>query len=57
MGQAVGISSEEWEAAKRETLNDIYANRFCYFGSVASDYFVNTTVGVLAVMKQSESAA
>ena len=48
-GKKIIISHSQWEDAKRETLNDVYANKFCFFSNVSSDYFINTMVGILAI--------
>jgi hypothetical protein len=47
LGCTVVISHREWEDAIQDSLNDIYANRLCYFKEVTPECFVNIMVGVL----------
>ena len=56
LGSKVSVSHTEWENAKREILNDIYANKFCFFSNVSSDYFINTMVDMLAMTKRFSAA-
>ncbi len=48
----VEVTSAEWETARVETLNDIYCNKVCSLRDTPLDYFINTMVTMLAVMKR-----
>ncbi len=52
LGQAVEITQQEWEEAKKEALNDVFANRFCFFANVTTDYFVCIMVDMIAISKR-----
>jgi hypothetical protein len=55
-GYSVSLSHKEWDDAKIEMLNDVYANKVCFFGDVTSDYFINIMVDVLFVIKRISAA-
>jgi len=48
----VEVTPAEWEAAKVETLNDVYCNKVCSLRDTPLDYFIYTMVTMLAVMKR-----
>lgn len=52
LGKEVYINDREWLEAKRETLNDIYANKLCLFTQATPEYFLNVMVEVLIVLKR-----
>jgi hypothetical protein len=52
LGQAVEISEQEWDEAKKEALNDVFANKFCFFVNVTTDYFVSVMVDIIAISKR-----
>ncbi len=52
LGKEVYISEREWQEAKRETLNDIYANKLCLFAQATPEYFMNVMIEVLIVLKR-----
>ena len=51
-GERVEISNEEWNEAKTEALNDIYANILCLLDNVTSDYFINIMASYLEMSKR-----
>ena len=48
----VEVTPAEWELAKLDTLNDVYCNNVCSLRNTPLDYFINTMVTMLAVMKR-----
>lgn len=52
LGQAVEITQQEWDEARKEALNDVFANRFCFFANVTTDYFVSVMVDMIAISKR-----
>lgn len=52
LGYPAEITSAEWETARVETLNDVYCNKVCSLRDTSFDYFINTMVTMLAVMKR-----
>ncbi len=52
LGYAVEITPDEWEAARVDTLNDIFYNKLCSLREPTLNYFFNTMVSLLAIMKR-----
>lgn len=52
MGNCISFSHKEWNDAKMQTLNDLYANKICLCGNVSHAYFVSTMASILMVMKR-----
>lgn len=52
LGYPVEVTHREWEDARREALNDVYSNRFCFVANVSSDYFVDVMVEAIAIAKR-----
>ncbi len=49
-GKSIDISLEQWETAKIEAFNDIYANSFCFQKDASYDYFKYVMVGILSII-------
>lgn len=43
------IAEEDWQEAKKDALNDIYVNRFCFGKGVSIDYFSDLLVRILSI--------
>jgi hypothetical protein len=48
----VEVTQQEWEDARKEALNDVYANKFCFVANVSLDYFVEVMVTTIAIVKR-----
>ncbi len=57
IGQAVEITEDDWQEAKRELLNDIYSNKVIMFQVIQPEYVINTMVSILELMKRQKKSA
>ncbi len=57
IGHAVEITEDDWQEAKREVLNDIYANKIIMFQDIKAEYIINTMVSILELMKRQKKSA
>jgi len=48
-GRPMEIAEEDWQEAKKDALNDIYANRLCFGKGVSIDYFSDLIVSILSI--------
>lgn len=56
MGDGTAISQTEWNEAKIQALNDLYANKICLNSTITFAYFTDTMTCILAVMKRISEA-
>lgn len=51
LGHPVKVTKDEWTRARWDALNDVYANKLCFFSDIDKDYFINVFVETLCIMK------